>query len=196
MNKNRWGELNWLQTVYQGSHYPSSSLTCWLTPDRYDPGTTEEIERHTVIYLAHNSPADSRAQTHSVVICVGRKSSLVFAGWLIIILLEQSNADKLNVVFPCVHQHILHTRGAMGCFGCHLCINGYYNLLIIMSYLQHSENERFSNINMKKWGLLSSWKLIFKRQDDFYPAATICQCSNYDLAELFNHFNVRKLSCF
>lgn len=74
-------------SVHQGSHYLSSSLTCGLTLDLYDPGCAEVNERHTVIYLTHNSSADNRAQTHSVIICVGRKSSLVSAGWLIIILL-------------------------------------------------------------------------------------------------------------
>lgn len=62
MSKTRWGKLNWLliQSAYQDSHYLSSSLTCGLTLDLYDPGTAEVNERHTVIYLTHNSPAGLR----------------------------------------------------------------------------------------------------------------------------------------
>lgn len=76
-----------IHSAYQGSHYLSSSLTCELTLDLYSPGNTEVNECHTEIYLTHNSLRDNRSQTHSAVICVGRKNSLVSAGWLIIVLL-------------------------------------------------------------------------------------------------------------
>lgn len=66
MNKNQLRDKLLIQSPYQGSRYLSFSLTCGLTLDLYDPGTTDVNERLS------NTPADNTSHSFCCYLC-GKK---------------------------------------------------------------------------------------------------------------------------
>ena len=110
-------------------HHLTSSLTCGLTQGLYDPKATELNERHNLICVTHNSSGDNATQTYSVVICVGRTSSLglctlVNNNWIVPkqwrriangALLSASTLRETGVWFPILR--LLHSHVAVRCSG-------------------------------------------------------------------------------